>query len=71
MRQWICGILALLFISCAAYLGIILWNAPVDSGPNPIPFLWGLVVFLFVAALIFLRFAFKPSPMPRKYLSQK
>ncbi|HWY44220.1 MAG TPA: hypothetical protein VNX66_12030 [Candidatus Sulfotelmatobacter sp.] len=61
MRRWICGILALLFISCATYLGIILWKAPVDSGPNPIPFLWGLVVILFVAGLIFLRFALKPS----------
>jgi hypothetical protein len=51
--------LALLFMSCATYLGIILWQAPVDSGPNPIPFLWGLVAILFVAALILLRFAFK------------
>src|SRR5256885_10447812 len=59
VRRWICAVLALLFISCATYLGIILWQAPVDSGPNPVPFLWGLVAFLVVAALIALRFALK------------
>ena len=62
MRRWICGILALLFLGCATYLGNILWTAPVDSGPNPIPFLWGFVGILVAVALLLLWIAVKPSP---------
>ena len=61
MKAWSYGIAAFLLSNAATFFAAILWTAPVDAGPNPVPMLATVTLVVYVASFFLLRMAFKSA----------
>ena len=61
MKAWLYGIAAFLLSNAATFFASILWTAPVDSGPNPVPMLAAATLVVYGASFFLLRMAIKSA----------